>query len=94
MEAQMMYLGIIDASIAFLKAYDYKKELKYYDKLAENKALSGFATNANPKNKDRNYQTCPRSIAAFFFRRIHNGDLTQTELLSYAMRFREGLIVK
>ena len=92
MEAQMMYLGIIDASIAFLETYDYKKELKYYDKLVETNSLGNFVTSANPKNKNRNYQNCPRSIAAFFFRRIHNGDLTQSELLSYAVRFRSGLV--
>lgn len=91
-EAQVMYLGIIDASIAFLETYDYKKELKYYDKLAKSGSLGAFASSANPKNKDSNYKICPRSIAAFFFRRIHNGDLTQVELLAYAVRFRNDLI--
>jgi hypothetical protein len=87
MEAQMMYLGIIDASIAFLENYDYKKELKYYDKLARKNELADFATQANPKNKDKIYQNCPRSLSAFCFRRIHNGEFTQAELLDFGTRF-------
>jgi hypothetical protein len=85
--SQKLYLEIIDDALAFLKNYDYKKELKYYKKLASKGQLENFAKQENPKNKDKTYQNCPRSLSAFIFRRIHNSEMTQAELLDFGTRF-------
>jgi hypothetical protein len=89
--AQKLYLEIIGDVVAFLKTYDYAKELKYHDKLVKKGNIYDFVLLGNTKNKTAAYQNCPRSLAAFLFRRIHNGDLSQAELLDYATRFERVL---
>jgi hypothetical protein len=85
--AQKMYIDILNDLIVFLKTYDYNAELKYYEKLVKNKDEYSFATTANPENKNATYQNCPRNLSTFVFRRIHNGDLSQAAFLDYTTRF-------